>query len=302
MAKPMNNIHPFRNKAEQFKSHLTDLLLHSADVAGKPKPSPAVMNTWIEDLAEYPIDMITKAFQMHRKSDQAQFSPVPQIGMIVGHLEELKAIVAPHLVRPSAHTAWSIAKEAADETLTVVWNNEIAQAWYRIKSITDDRYHAPKAFMEEYERIVRANKLLCRDPVVEITLGSDPDRRQAAIENAVVGGFLSSEQATPYLVAPKSLEATLNPSLGHSKGIKCVANNGLDGGLSAAGQDALARMREYLSGPSLRARAILAQEERGVQARDYQNFLRQEQQRKFEEYQAQRSEAPSTEPPVGFPA
>ena len=102
MTKPINNVHPFRNKVDQFKFRLNELLLLSADMCGKPKLSTAAMNVWIDDLAEYPIEMIEKAFQMHRKSDQAQYSPVPQIGMIVGHLEELKAIVAPHLVRPSA--------------------------------------------------------------------------------------------------------------------------------------------------------------------------------------------------------
>ena len=277
-------------KQNSFCARMTEILGLSTELSGKPRLSPAIVQIWISDLAEYPIDMIEKAFQMHRKSDQAQYSPVPQIGMIVGHLEELKSIVAPYLVRPSAHAAWSIAKEAADETLTVVWNNEIAQAWYRIKSIADDRYHAPKAFMEEYERIVRTNKILCRDPVVEVTLGTDQDRRHAAIENAVQAKLMSPLQATPYLTETKVSDASLNPLLGYQGDKECVAITGLDGELSKVGQDALIKMREYLSGPSLRAKAILAQEEKSTQDRAFQDFLRLEQQRKFEAFQLEHLE------------
>jgi len=287
-------VHQFKDASRKiqdaFCERLVELLGLTAELAGKPRPSHAVMQVWISDLSEYPINMIEKAFAMHRKGPQAQFSPIPQIGMIVGHLEELKAIMAPHLVRPSAHTAWSIAKDAANETLTVVWNNEIAQAWYRVKSITDDRYHAPKAFMEEYERIVRENKLLGRDPVVEVSLGSDPERRHVTIENAVISRLLTSQQATPYLAAPKAAEGALTPMLGNSVGQGGETNNDLDGGLSIVGQNALVQMKKYLSGPSLRAKAILAQEEKAIQGRAYQDFLRQEQQRKFEAYQQEHPE------------
>ena len=283
-----------RKIQDAFCERMVELLGLTAELAGKPRPSPAVMQVWISDLSEYPINMIEKAFAMHRKGPQAQFSPIPQVGMIIGHLEELKSIMAPHLVRPSAHTAWSIAKDAANETLTVVWNNEIAQAWYRVKSITDDRYHAPKAFMEEYERIVRENKLLGRDPVVEVSLGSDPDRRHTTIENAVIGRLLTSQQATPYLIAPKASDATLNSLLGHSTRGDVSEGKALDGGLSAAGQSALTQMKEYLSGPTLRVKTILAQEERAMQGRAYQDFLRQEQQRRFEEYQQAHPETASS--------
>lgn len=97
--------------------------------------------------------------------------------------------------RPGVEEAWAMIPR--DETATVCWTDEIAQAWGQCSGLDD--IAARMAFKEVYGRIVRENRAQRKPPKWMMSLGSDPAGRQTAIEAAVTQGKISAERAQKML-------------------------------------------------------------------------------------------------------
>lgn len=94
--------------------------------------------------------------------------------------------------RPSADEAWAIALRASDEAETVVWTEEIAQAWGVCLPVVEsgDEVGARMAFRAAYERITADAKVAGVPAKWIVSQGHDADKRAIAIERARVAGLL----------------------------------------------------------------------------------------------------------------
>ena len=83
----------------------------------------------------------------------------------------------PHAARRSL---WPGADQC-DQQATVVWTDEIAQAWAVAAPLLDagDKFGARQAFIEAYGRITGEARALRRRPVVQFSLGHDPEAGRA---------------------------------------------------------------------------------------------------------------------------
>ena len=103
---------------------------------------------------------------------------------------------------PTANEAWGVVMASADESDTVIWTDQIAEAAGIARPILDagDEVGARMAFRDAYERIVRDGGDAA--PRWFPSLGHDPEKRQAAIERAVSAGRMTQKHASGLLPAP----------------------------------------------------------------------------------------------------
>lgn len=151
--------------------------------------TPNGVNTalWFRALAAYDIDTVRAGFDAHVKDPQrGRFVPTPAdvIAQIDGH--------AAADGRPGAEEAWATALRASDEAQTVVWTDEIAQAWGIAKPVFDggDEVGARMAFKEAYLRLVDEARRARVAPAWSASLGHDPQLRDCALTAAARGGLL----------------------------------------------------------------------------------------------------------------
>lgn len=149
-------------------------------------------------------------------------------------------------VRPSADEAWALSLKAQDESETVVWTQDMAQAWSLCKPVLDvgDEVGARMAFKAAYERICAQG-----GPVQwTISEGWDQERRLAAIQKAEAAGIAlgyKQEQIeqleyrhSPVPDSLRALTGELSDSEVHSQEVLGESSN------STAKQAALKRLNE----------------------------------------------------------
>ncbi len=102
---------------------------------------------------------------------------------------------------PTANEAWGLVLASRDESDTVVWTEQIAEAAGVAQPVLDvgDEVGARMAFRDAYERILRERP---EKPRWFPSLGSDPQRRAAALERAARAGLLTQQHAAGLLPAP----------------------------------------------------------------------------------------------------
>lgn len=152
--------------------------------------SVAALRMWWQSLKRFEIGQIKMALYAHVET--SQFSPKPA--------DVIQAILSSD-GRPSADEAWGTAIKATDESLTVIWNEDITEAWgIALDILVDgDKVAGRMAFKSAYDRIVEDKRKL-GVPVKWIpSLGTDPDGRDEAVSTAVSRGLLTNEQAMYYL-------------------------------------------------------------------------------------------------------
>ena len=153
-------------------------------------------------LERFSFETVKAAFDAHiTDAQRGRFAPMP--ADLIAQIESARAADG----RPDAEEAWSIAVRAADESATVVWTQEIAEAWGQCKPVMDlgDEVGARMAFKSTYARLL-ASARATRQPVQwSPTLGYDEARRIDALTTAVVAGKLPAA----YLPAPAGAVAGL---------------------------------------------------------------------------------------------
>ena len=175
-------------------------IIGTAELLGQEiKPTAAEMLA--DDLSSYPRPVLAAALSRVRTEHTGRLTPKA----IIDRIDEAMG-------RPAANEAWAVAVTALDERATVVWTDEMAQAWGVAGPIAEngDMVGARMAFIGAYERLVRDAREKGAMPVVTVSEGWDKDHRVAAVEKAARLGYLPQEQARAYLPAPQQ-PAVFNP-------------------------------------------------------------------------------------------
>ena len=151
--------------------------------------------------------------------------------------------------RPRGDEAWSLAICAENESDTVVWTEEMAQAFEvaRPLLVMGDKVGARMAFKDTYERLVDDARKQGTPPRWSASLGWDVEQRAMVLAAAVEAGKIGHDHARGLLPPPEA------PGIG-SAVLALAAYNGrlTDKGASAADKEQarhkLAELRAMLTG------------------------------------------------------
>lgn len=171
-------------------------------------PNAASSALFFRALAPFSLAQVSQALSAHVSDPKrGRFVPMP-----ADVIEQIQAAAADD-GRPGPEEAWAIAARSADEAETVVWTQEIAEAFgvARVLQIEGDGVGARMAFKETYGRLVESARAR-RVPVAwSASEGHDPERRQAAIVAAIEAGRLPESQRLT-LAAPRGGQPLLELS------------------------------------------------------------------------------------------
>ena len=148
---------------------------------------PAAMLIWWGALKDYGLAEVGEALARFIKSPKGHFAPLP-------------ADVIAMCRKSSGHMppdeAWAIGLTAQDESLSVIWTTQIAEAMGAAQPCLDghDKYGARLAFLSAYDRLTGSSA-----PVWTISIGSSPDGRLRAVDSALRKGLIAPESALNYL-------------------------------------------------------------------------------------------------------
>lgn len=142
------------------------------------------------DLAEYPAHAIGAALQACRRELTGRLT-------LAAILERVQAEDG----RPSDDEAWAIAMAASDESDSVVMTEEIHIALSAARPVLErgDKIGARMAFKAAYVRAVDTARREGRPAKWSLSMGTDPQRRLLAVEEAGRQGRLPAPQAARYL-------------------------------------------------------------------------------------------------------
>lgn len=166
------------------KKKFKDLIEAAYSMFGKT-PQNTVLKIWFNSLQSYELEEVACALQ--HVLENSRFLPT---------LADVRDALTTTDGRKSADEAWAIALQADDETVTVVWTAEIAEAWGIAAPILDegDKVAARMAFKSAYERIVGDARERGIPVAWQPSLGSDPEGRKVALESAEQRGQLSHDR------------------------------------------------------------------------------------------------------------
>jgi hypothetical protein len=168
----------------------------------KPLPESDILTVWVEMLGPYSLRQIGLAFVSYMDANDT-FEPKP-----VSIANRCKLNDG----RLGVEEAWAIALTSQDEAETVVWTQEMAQAFALCKPVLDagDEVGARMSFKETYVRLVTEARLNGVSVKWTASIGWDVNKRSAALKKASVAGFLSAPIASMYLPAPQTKKEELN--------------------------------------------------------------------------------------------
>jgi hypothetical protein len=128
-----------------------------------------------QDLADYGMDDLANALQACRRELTGKLT-------LAAILQRIQAADG----RPDPNEAWSIALAASDEAESVVLTEEIRQAMSASAPVMAerDKVGARMSFLSAYQRLVDAARRVGRPVVWSLSMGHDPQRRVAALEEA----------------------------------------------------------------------------------------------------------------------
>lgn len=184
------------------------------------KLDPTTVAIYWRGLADLPLDAVREALNAHVQDPKAgQF--MPKIADIRRAIESTREDG-----HPGADEAWSIALQARHESATVVWTEQISDAFFvaAMPLLEEgDKIAARRAFMERYEHNLAEARKQGIDAKWIASLGSNADQRASAIESAQRQGRLTADHAQKLLPAPEG--AVPGALLALENGIKDAAES-----------------------------------------------------------------------------
>lgn len=183
------------------KPQFMQLLAETLAAYGKPLPEAAMSRAWLANLEPYPMHVVVAALQAY-VDENGEFAPIP-----AGIAKRCKLMDG----RLGPEEAWALALTSLDQSDTVVWSTECAEAFRIVKPVLESSgaISARKGFIEAYERLVTAARAL-RQPVEWVTsIGWDMAKRKLALSRAVKTGILPAPAAVALLPAPAVEKAAL---------------------------------------------------------------------------------------------
>jgi hypothetical protein len=156
------------------------MLTKAMGAYGKALPEAGLIAAWLDELRPYPLALIGKAFRAYC-DDNGEFAPLP-----AGIARRCKLMDG----RPSADEAWAVALTSRDEADTVVWTQEMAQAFALCLPVFPDEVGARMAFKDAYNRLVAQARAERRAAEWGVSLGWDMRRREVPLTRALAAGLL----------------------------------------------------------------------------------------------------------------
>ena len=152
--------------------------------------SEAALLVFEADLAGYPEADVLAALTRCRRELRGRLT-------ITDVLDRMSTVGG----HPTANEAWAMVLASLDESETVVWTDQVAEAAAVARPILEagDEVGARRAFRDAYERIVRER---ADEPRWFPSLGSDAVRREAALDRAIADGRLRREHVDGLLPPP----------------------------------------------------------------------------------------------------
>jgi hypothetical protein len=166
----------------------------TAELTDTTLSGPAIAQM-TRDLLGYPHDAVLTALARCRRELTHRLT----LAAIIDRLESSDG-------RPHADEAWSIAVVAYDESATVVWTTEMAQAYGIALPLLNngDDTGARMAFRAAYQRFTDQARAEKQPAKWMPSLGTDPDLRAATLQAAVEQGKLGRAHVAGLLPAPET--------------------------------------------------------------------------------------------------
>lgn len=153
---------------------LIEALAVAAEITGTDM-SPGAAKVMVADLSQYPEIQVLKALERCRREVKGRLT----LADILGRLED---------GRPGPEEAWSMLPRS--ESATVVWTDEMAEAYGVASPLMDDPVAARVAFLEKYRALVRQARDDRKPVKWTPSLGTDKGARDSVLEDAVQRGRL----------------------------------------------------------------------------------------------------------------
>ncbi len=119
---------------------------------------------------------------------------------------------------PGPEVAWAtIARAMGNEAITLVWTDQMREAYGVASQLSDDPVQARMAFKEQYQESVKQARQAGLKPNWTVSLGHDVKGRELAISEAISRGQISYEHArklVPMLPAPVASVTSLTRRIG----------------------------------------------------------------------------------------
>lgn len=152
---------------------------------------------WYDEFEGYPLAALAAAFRRHRRD--SPYPPKPSD--LYRHLDGGGADAG----RPTPDEAWGLLRRFVDdEAETGVLSEEMRAAWAVCHPVlaAGDGVGARRAFIDAYARAVAAARERREPARWTVTLGADPQLREARLREAVAAGRLSADHVRALLPGP----------------------------------------------------------------------------------------------------
>lgn len=161
----------------------------TAETLGQTISSDAA-DLMAEDLSDYPASVVAKALQACRRELTGKLT-------LAAILQRVDAEDG----RPGEDEAWALALAASDESDSVVMTQEIHVALSAARAVLEagDKIGARMAFKSAYARAVHKARSEAIPVKWSLSMGSDPQRRLTAVEEAAKQGRLPAPQVAVYI-------------------------------------------------------------------------------------------------------
>jgi len=176
------------------KRQFMQILAEALASYGKPLPEGSILTAWWSNLAGYPLTVVRTAFRAYC-TENGEFAPVP-----AGIAMRCKKMDG----RPDAEEAWAIALTARDETSTVIWTTETAEAFNICRPVllSSNAISARLSFLAAYTRLVAEARAEHRPINMFVSLGSDKYHQVTVIQRAIDNGLLPAPSSARLLAGP----------------------------------------------------------------------------------------------------
>lgn len=187
---------------ERDYDEFADMLDSAYDLIGSGANkviSAGAKSMFFAAMSTYPIETVRAALNAHCLDRvRGRFTPKP-----ADLIEQIEAS-ASNDGRPDGEEAWAIALTAQDETSTVVWTQEAAQAFSICKPVllASGAISARKPFLAAYARLISESRAARRPTQWETSIGFDKYHQVEVVRAAVEGGLLPAPNAAPLLAGP----------------------------------------------------------------------------------------------------
>ena len=158
---------------------LIEAVAVTAELCGRTFTEPAA-RVFVSDLAGFPEPQVLAALARCRREVRGMLT----VADVLQRIDD---------GRPGSDEAWAMIPQ--DEAGSVVWTDEMAQAWGVARGLLPDRVAARMAFREAYAKAVAKARDAGQPPQWSPSLGHDPGARDAALRDAVERGRIGIEHA-----------------------------------------------------------------------------------------------------------